>query len=81
MPPCDGALVRVHLIPKRMIHTNRWHDSLYVWACGGPMGNAGHHGELDSSKKLRIPYSQLPLEFLEAVQVLGLDWWVLREYG
>lgn len=68
--PCDGRLVRCHLIPKRLLrqewrtahHGQRPNDErslpfrtlrelvddprTWVWGCGGPMGNGGHHGQL-----------------------------------
>lgn len=53
----------------------------FVYGCGGPMGNAGHHGKLDWSKTLRVPRHLLP-EGLEAFCAeLGLSWWLDRTYG
>lgn len=109
--PCDGRLVRCHLVPRRVIAEavqKRLHDARrageitreeyderiggavvranrdersWVWGCGGPMGNAGHHGMLDASRTLRVPRYRIP----EATEVfaaeLGLGWWLDREYG
>jgi hypothetical protein len=94
--PCDGALVRCHLIPRQRLKKSwadirhRWTGTLqeliddrrtWVPACGGPMGVGGHHGELDFSRKLRIPIWRLPTETLLLVEAIGLDWWVVREYA
>ncbi len=99
--PCDGRLVRVHLLPRQLIAralqtrlrgdpygasavaiiaaTNDKHG--WVKACGGPMGNAGHHGMLDSSRTLWIPRHAIPAETEEMAAELGLEWWLEREYG
>lgn len=53
----------------------------WVLGCGGPMGVSGHHGMLDSSRKLRIPRHRLPQEVEEFAEELGLGWWLDREYG
>lgn len=53
----------------------------YVPICGGPMGNGGHHGALDQSRRLRIPREYLPAAVEEFAEELGLLWWVEREYG
>jgi hypothetical protein len=109
--PCDGRLVRCHLVPRRVIAEavqKRLHDARrageitreeydarvsgeivranrdersWVWGCGGPMGNAGHHGMLDASRTLRVPRHRLPVAVVEFAEELGLGWWVDREYG
>jgi hypothetical protein len=85
MGPCDGAPRRVHLIPKRLIKrkdpAKMWDRRAWVWACGGPRGNAGHHGMLDHSRTLRIPRAALPPQVEELADELGLSWWLYREYG
>lgn len=84
IPPCDGRLVRCHLIPKQIIRRARgkvWDDRAWVWACGGPIGNAGHHGMLDTSKTLRLPRVAIPDETEEFAAELGLEWWLDRTYG
>jgi hypothetical protein len=84
LPPCDGSLVRVHLLPKQKIRkaggdpTDR---RGWVWACGGPMGNAGHHGMLDSSKRLRLARGAIPFAVEQLAAELGLTWWLDKEYG
>jgi hypothetical protein len=119
--PCDGALVRAHLVPRQLLkrefphgaswqpreerwvnywpleaqdaalNEERWaHRSLralmddprcWVPCCGGPMGNGGHHGMLDQSRRLRIPRERLPAEVEEFAAELNLSWWLDREYG
>lgn len=83
MPACDGQLVRVHLIPRQKIRKAGGREldcRSYVMACGGPMGSSGHHGHLDSSKRLRIPRSAIPAETLELALELNLGWWVDLTY-
>lgn len=65
MPPCDGWLRRVHLIPRQLLKREgapQWDDRVWVWACGGPTGIGGHHGMLDSARTLRIPRAAIPGE-------------------
>lgn len=86
MTPCDGRLIRAHLIKKQVVArcgslVDLWDDRLWVWACGGPMGNGGHHGMLDVSKKLRIPRDRLPAAVEAVAAETGLTWWLDREYG
>lgn len=83
--PCDGRLVRVHLIPKQVIKREApaadvWDRRCYVMACGGPMGNSGHHGMLDFTRTIRIPRRLLPPELEEFASEHGLTWWLDREY-
>lgn len=92
--PCDGGLVRCHLIPKQLLKRLFPHGfdgrSLavlqadprsWVWGCGGPTGIGGHHGQLDTSRKLRVPRPLLPSGVEEMATELDLLWWVDREYG
>lgn len=83
--PCDGRLVRVHLIPQQLLrregHAKACRDPRsWVLACGGVMGNAGHHGQLDYARTLRIPRSRLPVGVEDLAAELGLDWWLDRTY-
>jgi hypothetical protein len=93
--PCDGQLVRVHLIPRQRMKKSwseirhRWPGTLdqliadprsWVLGCGGPTGVGGHHGELDYSRRLRIPLFALPTETVLLAEAIGLDWWLQREY-
>jgi hypothetical protein len=83
MPCCSGSLVRVHLIPRQLLRRERLPQldpRTYVYACGGPMGNAGHHGMLDGSRRLRIHYADLPIKVKEFAAEHGLGWWLEREY-
>jgi hypothetical protein len=110
MPPCDGALVKAHLIPKRLlkgvwkkVHHDRYHTFTelpfdfvrtyksrekfiwdpagWVWACGGIVGNAGHHGMLDSSRTLKVPRMELPPDTELFAANVGLAWYLDHEFG
>jgi hypothetical protein len=85
MAPCDGRMVRVHLIPRRLIKrinaAKQWDIRAWVLACGGIMGNAGHHGMLDHSRTLRIPRAAIPPATQQLADELGLGWWLDQEYG
>lgn len=98
MPPCDGRLIKAHLIPRQLLDREfpngttilgtyytledlLDHTATWVLACGGPMGNAGHHGYLDVARRLRVPWRALPPATIGLARVLGLDWWLRREYG
>ncbi len=52
----------------------------WVWACGGLMGNAGHHGELDFSRRLRVPFDALPEGTLEFAREFELLAWLEGVY-
>lgn len=107
--PCEGRLVRAHLLPRRELKAvwERAHHGAvarlgggpvvalpwkkredlvldprtWVWACGGIMGQGGHHGMLDHSRTLRVPRSALPAGVEEVARLVGLEWWLEREYG
>lgn len=110
--PCDGALVRAHLVPRQLLkksfphgvllehgtwrRANRYEDRYelphrsagalaldersWVLCCGGPMGNGGHHGQLDVSRRLRLSHDQLPATVIEFANELGLGWYLDRTY-
>jgi hypothetical protein len=99
--PCDGQLIRAHLIPKQRIKREWmrrdvrvmaspkdklalelaiWDQRVWVPACGGPMGNAGHHGAFDS-KQLYVPRWALPPGVEEYAREYGLVWSLDRDYG
>lgn len=84
MPACNGQqLVRIHLIPRQLLKReglNETDPATWVLGCGGIRGNTGHHGMLDGSRTLRIPYEELPAETLEFAFRNGLLWWLAREY-
>lgn len=52
----------------------------WVPCCGGPQGNAGHHGQLDHSRTIRITRQQLPVEVTDFAAEFGLLWWIERTY-
>ena len=106
--PCDGRLVRAHLIPQSMLKrewsaskmgrgtsvgnglaAQRWRKQemlvwdprAWVWMCGGISGAAGHHGQLDFAKTLRIPRHRIPAGTEEMAVELGFGWWLDRTYG
>jgi hypothetical protein len=58
-----------------------WDDRAWVWGCGGPTGIGGHHGRLDHSRTLRIPYAMLPGALLEFAGHYDLMWYLDREYN
>jgi hypothetical protein len=85
MQSCEGALIRAHLIPQQLL--KRWgHHHLvndpatWVWACGGIMGVSGHHGLMDHSRRLWLPYEAIPSRTIECAKAIGLDWWLEHEY-
>lgn len=84
--PCDGRLRKCHIIPKQRIlkdarSADPWDPRVIVLGCGGPTGIGGHHGQLDFSRKLRIPRDALPPSVEEFAAEHGLTWWLEREYG
>ncbi len=92
LPPCNGRLVRCHLLPRSLLRREFAHLGLdvqalvadprsWVWGCGGIVGNAGCHGALDCSRTLRIPREALPPGLLDFAAELGLLWWIDREYS
>ena len=89
MTPCDGRIVRAHLIPRRVILRELASEIApaviddprsWVPACGGPMGNGGHHGQFDWARSLRIPATHLPSGVWVLAETHGLTWWLEREY-
>src|SRR4051812_26964881 len=84
--PCEGRLIRAHLIPRQLLKREglaRFIDDPATWVpgCGGITGCSGHHGQLDSARTLRVPREALP-EALEAFCAdHGLLWFLDREYG
>jgi hypothetical protein len=86
MPACDGRLVRCHLIPKQLLKREghgalRRDERTWVLGCGGPMGNAGHHGMFDTPRMIRLPRAAIPPALEALAAELGLSWWLDREYG
>jgi hypothetical protein len=84
MPPCDGQLIRAHLIPRQLLKREGLdHEDPRTWvlACGGPMGNAGHHGMLDQSRRIRLPRRAIPPLTEAFARAHDLTWFLDREYG
>ena len=88
--PCDGQLVRCHLIPKQLLKREfgkvlgkklAEDPATWVPGCGGPTGIGGHHGMLDQSRTVRITRIELPDELELFAANHGLSWWLDREYG
>jgi hypothetical protein len=84
--PCDGHLIRGHLIAKQTIRREAQGADLYdprCWVpiCGGITGIGGHHGMLDYAKTIRIPRDALPPAVEEFAAEYGLVWWLERTYG
>lgn len=85
-PPCEGRLVKCHLIKRTIIRqyvgkNHEWDDEVWRWGCGGIMGNAGHHGMLDHSRTLRLPRSAIPEETEQWAEAHNLVWFLDHEYG
>jgi hypothetical protein len=87
MPSCDGFFVRCHLLPKQLLsrkgipYSQIWSEDVWVWACGGPQGNAGHHGMFDTARTIRLPREAIPERTERFALANDLDWWLDREYG
>ena len=84
MPPCEGCLVRCHIITQQELrkrHLDLAGDPrTYVMGCGGLTGATGHHGMLDYTKKLRLPLDAIPRETLNFADEYGLRAWLERTY-
>lgn len=92
MPPCEGRAVKAHLIPQQTLkrtalvrsgELDLWDERLWRWACGGyGYGCSGHHGEFDTSKRLRVPWEALSDDLLDLAEQLGpeVEAFVVRTY-
>jgi hypothetical protein len=90
--PCDGRLIRAHLIPKQRVKRELrgygpaklaevlWDTRCWIPACGGMMGNAGHHGAFDQ-RQLYVPRWALPAGVEEYALEHGLVWSLDRDFG
>lgn len=87
--PCDGRLIRAHLIPKQVLTREikpvcpravLWDPRVWVPMCGGPTGIGGHHGRVDG-RQLAIPRRLLPPELEEFAREHGLEWRLDHDYG
>lgn len=68
---------------RRALSDIVWDRRVVVPICGGPMGNAGHHGMLDYGgvNRLVIPREKLPVELEEFAAEYGLEWSLEADYG
>jgi len=71
------AGIYVGMVPKRDLMVD---PRSYVWACGGAMGNSGHHGAFDSYQ-LVVLRQHIPQETEQYCAELGLGWYLDRRYG
>lgn len=86
--PCDGRLVRAHLVPqqllKRELRTKDpavlWDERTFAPACGGPTGIGGCHGRLDGYR-LTVPRADLPPGLEDFCTEHDLTWWLTFRYG
>jgi hypothetical protein len=93
--PCDGRLRQCHLVPRQLLKRELGpalgkraaaDPRSWVWGCGGPEGNAGHHGAYDvgypcRDESFRVPRHLLPACVEEFAAEHDLEWWVDRTYG
>jgi hypothetical protein len=84
---CYGRLVRAHLIPQQTLKKEisyvcpqiLWDPRVWVWACGGVMGQGSHHGMFDAHRII-VPYVDLPVGLLEFAEEHGLLWYLEKHY-
>jgi hypothetical protein len=96
MPPCEGPLVRCHLIPQQLLrrtpqyqaitlrpmrHWFLYDERSWVWGCGGAMGIGGHHHMFDCSKRIRLARCSIPAGTEELAEALDLQWYLDRTFG
>lgn len=84
VPPCEGRLVRCHLIDQQLLNKmglETGDPDTYVLGCGGMTGLTGHHGMLDTSKRLRLRVEDLPAEVLDFAARHNLMPWLEKKYG
>ena len=80
--PCGGRMERAHLIREQTIRREVSRSKLILWAPAvwRPACHV-HHGELDQSKKLRLPRSAIPAETELWAATNGLTYWLDKTYG
>lgn len=86
LPPCEGLLVRCHLIDQQELNRRGLEvgdPATYVAGCGGLTGLGGHHGMFDggSPNKLRLRFADLPPNTVRFAEEHGLVPWLERKYG
>jgi hypothetical protein len=79
---CEGRWDHVHLIPRQLIRREvstksevLWHPATWVWAC------RRHHAALDVERSIRLKQDDLPDATRAFARVMGLDYFIEREYG
>ena len=86
MPPCQGLLIRAHLISQQELRRQglaltTGDRRTWVMACGGISGIGGHHGLFDYGRRLlRVAFDELPPDVFEFAQEHGLIPWLERTY-
>lgn len=65
------------------LHELVWDRRVWVPICGGAMGNAGHHGAVDSGGvgKIVIPREKLPEDLEDWAEEHGFEWSLEADYG
>lgn len=53
----------------------------WVYGCGGPIGQGGHHGQYKPDGPRPIARHLLPPEVEEFARELRIVWWLDRTYG
>jgi hypothetical protein len=82
-------LTKAHLINQQELRRSKrefpdldiWDTRVWVWACGGLTGAAGHHAQFDKAKTLRLTRDRIPWETEDFAEEYLLEWWLTRTYG
>lgn len=82
----EGERMRASGLPEgRLLPELEWDHRVWVPVCGGPMGNAGHHGRFDAraghASAFRIPRVRLPAALEAFAEEYGLEWSLEADYG
>lgn len=78
--PRFDAQTRSSIPTRAALSKILWDPRIIVMACGGPMGNGGHHGRFDSWA-LSVPREKLPVSVLEFARENGLEWMIDWRFG
>ena len=69
-----------HDLPYRSLDDLIRDPRSVVPMCGGLHAHGGHHGQVVQPPTLRVAREELPEDFIEYVEELGLLWWIERTY-